>query len=246
MTPTCSTPMSSAASGNDARTTPERATRGRRQLHRTGGERQKGTFVAAHLIAERPTTTRRRDDRSVAVTTTDGTSWTWQDLVREFEPALSAYARSRGIRQPDDVVQDVLVTAVRKLDDFEGDRDNLRSWLFMLTYRAHRRPPSPVLSLAPGPGPRPRPIAGRRRGDRPRPAPLRGRERRHGGLRHPLRPATRRPGDADLRGALARRGRRRAGPVAGQTSGSSSHARSAASVATSRTGRTPATGPQPA
>lgn len=70
------------------------------------------------------------------MTTTDGVAWTWTDLVREFEPAIAAYSRSRGIREPDDVVQDVLVTAVRTLDDFDGDTEKLRSWLFML---AHRR-----------------------------------------------------------------------------------------------------------
>jgi len=100
--------------------------------------------VAARLtITDRPTTTRRPADRRVAVTTTDGTAWTWHDLVREFGPAIAGYASSRGIRQPDDVVQDVLVTAVRKLDDFQGDRDALRSWLFVLAHRRiadrHRR-----------------------------------------------------------------------------------------------------------
>lgn len=79
----------------------------------------------------------------MAVNTTDGAAITWDELFGDFAPALISYARSKGIRSAEDLVQDVLVTAVEKLGLFEGDRSGLRSWLFSITYRRiadeHRR-----------------------------------------------------------------------------------------------------------
>lgn len=92
-------------------------------------------MVALTKSVERSRTEPMDPDPAIAVATTDGVTWTWDDLVNTFAPALGAYARSRGIREADDVVQDVLLTAVRKLSDFDGDSDNLRSWLFTLAYR---------------------------------------------------------------------------------------------------------------
>jgi len=74
-------------------------------------------------------------DESVAVVTSDGYSLTWGDLYREYAPAMVSYARSRGVRAPEDLVQDVLVTTLERLPDFEGDRRGLRSLLFTIAYR---------------------------------------------------------------------------------------------------------------
>ena len=74
-------------------------------------------------------------DESVAVVTSDGHSLTWGDLYREYAPAMVSYARSRGVRAPEDLVQDVLVTALERLPEFEGDRRGLRSLLFTIAYR---------------------------------------------------------------------------------------------------------------
>ena len=82
-------------------------------------------------------------DESVAVITSDGHTLTWGDLYREYAPAMVSYARSRGVRAPEDLVQDVLVTALERLPEFEGDRRGLRSLLFTIAYRRiadeHRR-----------------------------------------------------------------------------------------------------------
>lgn len=72
---------------------------------------------------------------ALAVTTTDGVSLTWHELFTEFAPAIHAFARSRGASSPDDIVQEVFVTAVESFDRFEGDRSGLRSLLFTLAYR---------------------------------------------------------------------------------------------------------------
>lgn len=101
------------------------------------------------------------DGCAVAVVTTDGTVWTWGDLDREFTPALTAVARRKGISACEDLAQDVLLTAVEKLDKFEGGDAGLRSWLFTIAYRriadAHRsryrRPEVLVADQAPLPSP---------------------------------------------------------------------------------------------
>lgn len=97
----------------------------------------------------------------MAVRTTDGAAITWDELLGDFAPALTSYARSRGVRSAEDLVQDVLVTAVEKLSEFEGDRSGLRSWLFSITYRRiadehrrfYRRPELLVEDHAPAPDP---------------------------------------------------------------------------------------------
>ena len=81
------------------------------------------------------------DDQAVVLL--DGTSLTWDQLILDFKPRLMSYARSRGIREPEDLAQDVFVAAIECLGLFEGDRAALRSLLFTIAYRRiadeHRR-----------------------------------------------------------------------------------------------------------
>lgn len=73
----------------------------------------------------------------------DGTEMTWGEVFAEFSPALASYARSRGIREPEDLVQDVFVAAVDRDIEFRGDLAGLRSLLFTIAFRRiadeHRR-----------------------------------------------------------------------------------------------------------
>ena len=81
----------------------------------------------------------------------------------DFRPRLMSYARSRGIREPEDLVQDVFVAAVECLGVFEGDRAELRSLIFTIAYRriadehrrGYRRPETLTAdhSTVPDPGP---------------------------------------------------------------------------------------------
>ena len=79
----------------------------------------------------------------VAVVTSDGHSWSWTELFETFGPAMRSFAAAKGVRTPDDIVQDVFVVAVEKLHHFEGDPSGLRSLLFTIAYRRiadeHRR-----------------------------------------------------------------------------------------------------------
>lgn len=98
-----------------------------------------------------------------ALVLSDGTSLTWDQLILDFAPRLISYARSRGIREPEDLVQDVFVAAVECLGGFEGDRAALRSLLFTIAYRriadehrrGYRHPETLVAdhSAVPDPGP---------------------------------------------------------------------------------------------
>ena len=79
----------------------------------------------------------------VAVVTSDGHSWSWTEVFETFGPAIRSFARAKGVRSPDDIVQDVFVVAVEKLQRFKGDQSGLRSLLFTIAYRRiadeHRR-----------------------------------------------------------------------------------------------------------
>ncbi|HWL48785.1 MAG TPA: sigma-70 family RNA polymerase sigma factor, partial [Acidimicrobiia bacterium] len=78
-----------------------------------------------------------------ALVTTGGAAMSWDEMFEEYAPAIRAYARSRGVRDPEDLVQDVFVAAVEQLPGFVGDRSGLRSLLFTIAYRRiadeHRR-----------------------------------------------------------------------------------------------------------
>jgi hypothetical protein len=83
-----------------------------------------------------------RADAGLALVISDGTALSWRDVFDEYAPAIASYARSRGVRDVEDLVQDVFVAAVRQQEDFVGDRSGLRSLLFTIAYR---RPPSAVI-----------------------------------------------------------------------------------------------------
>jgi RNA polymerase sigma-70 factor, ECF subfamily len=59
----------------------------------------------------------------------------WDVIVGEYQARLTAFARSRGVPDPDDVVQDVLSVAAEKLDSFTGTWTDFRAWLFTIAYR---------------------------------------------------------------------------------------------------------------
>ncbi len=59
----------------------------------------------------------------------------WERIVGEFGPVIRGYARARGVRDPDDLTQDVFVAASSRLSEFQGDWNAFRSWLFAIAYR---------------------------------------------------------------------------------------------------------------
>lgn len=57
-------------------------------------------------------------------------------LWRRFAPAVAAYARAKGSRDPDDLTSEVFLAVFRQLSRFQGDEANFRAFLFTI---AHRR-----------------------------------------------------------------------------------------------------------
>ena len=85
-------------------------------------------------IGERAEETARANG-TLALVISDGTELSWAEMFDEYAPALTRYARSRGVREAEDLVQDVFVAAFKHLPGFVGDRSGLRSLLFTIAYR---------------------------------------------------------------------------------------------------------------
>lgn len=77
-----------------------------------------------------------------------GSEWAWQQILGELGPAVSAYARSQGIGDADDLLGQVLEGMVRGIGTFKGNETSFRSWVFTIAHsriidarrRSDRRP----------------------------------------------------------------------------------------------------------
>jgi RNA polymerase sigma factor (sigma-70 family) len=76
----------------------------------------------------------------------------WTELYRWLSPQLLGYLRARGAAEPEDVLGEVFVQAVRDLGSFTGDEHDFRAWVFSIAHhrlidearRSARRPVEPV------------------------------------------------------------------------------------------------------
>jgi RNA polymerase sigma factor (sigma-70 family) len=72
-----------------------------------------------------------------------GAEWAWRALYHDVATGLARYARASGVRDPEGVVGEVFLRAVRALERFEGDRRAFRAWMFALARNVvideHRR-----------------------------------------------------------------------------------------------------------
>lgn len=76
----------------------------------------------------------------------------WRRIYREQAPPVLGYLRARGAPEPEDLLGEVFLQAVRDLDRFEGGRRELRAWLLTIAHhrllderrRRERRPAEPV------------------------------------------------------------------------------------------------------
>ncbi|MGI9648223.1 MAG: RNA polymerase sigma factor [Acidimicrobiia bacterium] len=77
-----------------------------------------------------------------------GADWAWSDLYQTYAPKVRGYAASQGAADPDDLLGEVFLQAVRNLNSFVGDEAAFRAWLFTIVHRrvldsrrrARRRP----------------------------------------------------------------------------------------------------------
>ncbi len=87
-----------------------------------------------------------------------GGDWAWARIYDDLAPVLLGYFRARRAADPEDLVGEVFLQAVRDLHSFEGDERAFRSWLFTIAHhrlldaarRKARRPADPVAPEALG------------------------------------------------------------------------------------------------
>lgn len=85
-----------------------------------------------------------------------GQAWAFTVLWTELSPAVAAYARAQGSREPDDLTSDVFLAAFTRLSTFTGDTAAFRAFVFTIAHhrvvderrRRSRRPEA--LPLEPG------------------------------------------------------------------------------------------------
>lgn len=71
-----------------------------------------------------------------------GGGWAWEEIYRSLAPKVRGYALSHGVTDPDDLVGEVFLQAVRNIGSFQGDESGFRAWLFTIAHRRvvdHRR-----------------------------------------------------------------------------------------------------------
>lgn len=64
-----------------------------------------------------------------------GAPWACTQLWVEYSPAVAAFLRARGSREPDDLTSEVFLAVFDRLGDFHGDRAAFRSFVFSIAYR---------------------------------------------------------------------------------------------------------------
>lgn len=64
-----------------------------------------------------------------------GEAAAWNELYQQLAPAVFGYLRFRGAHEPDDLTSETFVAVFRNIATFEGDRDQLRSWVYAIAYR---------------------------------------------------------------------------------------------------------------
>ena len=65
-----------------------------------------------------------------------GAGWAAASIWRSLAPAVAGYLRVQGAADPDDLTSEVFLGVFRGLPAFDGDEQQLRSWVFTI---AHRR-----------------------------------------------------------------------------------------------------------
>lgn len=64
-----------------------------------------------------------------------GEAAAWNELYTQLAPAVAGYLSFRGAHEPDDLTSETFVAVFRNIATFEGDLEQLRSWVFVIAYR---------------------------------------------------------------------------------------------------------------
>lgn len=63
-----------------------------------------------------------------------GADWAWRELYLDLAPTLLGYLRKLGARDAEDLLGEVFLRIVRRLESFDGDEAGFRSWVFMIAH----------------------------------------------------------------------------------------------------------------
>ena len=63
-----------------------------------------------------------------------GGAWAFGHLWEALSPTVHGYVRGRGAPDPDDITSEVFLAAFQRLDSFEGNGAQFRSWLFTIAH----------------------------------------------------------------------------------------------------------------
>ena len=64
-----------------------------------------------------------------------GAAWAQEALYRSLAGQVCGYLRLHGALEPDDLTNEVFLRVFSKLDGFEGNESQFRSWVFTITHR---------------------------------------------------------------------------------------------------------------
>jgi len=64
-----------------------------------------------------------------------GAGWGSTSLWVQYSPAIAAFLRARGAREPEDLTSEVFISVFDRLPSFQGDEAQFRSFLFSVAYR---------------------------------------------------------------------------------------------------------------
>jgi RNA polymerase sigma factor (sigma-70 family) len=81
-----------------------------------------------------------------------GDAAAWAELYRWLSPQVLGYLRARGATEPEDLLGEVFVQAVRDFGSFRGSEGDFRAWVFSIAHhrlidaarRSARRPVEPA------------------------------------------------------------------------------------------------------
>jgi RNA polymerase sigma factor (sigma-70 family) len=64
----------------------------------------------------------------------NGADWGWTALYKALAPTLTGYLRAQGAREPEDLMAEVFIQAVKGIDRFTGNGTSFRSWIFSIAH----------------------------------------------------------------------------------------------------------------
>ena len=60
--------------------------------------------------------------------------WAWRRIYKEFSPDVLRYIKSMGVKEEEDLLENVLLEMVKKIHTFNGDEKQFKSWLFTIAH----------------------------------------------------------------------------------------------------------------